>query len=185
MKKKVLFSVALLQFLFIGCKGTYCPGFPDNLTIYMPYVKNDVVSFVDNDCDTVYMTVTGRRKYGAEYIEWGCKCECQYPFYSVNLSFEWNHGFSTETAYSISAYIHHFREYATENELGFHLSKGDYEYTLGVYDSDDYVCQKNNDTVLFTLSSDSCYFDSLVVVKGIGLASFNTSDGHKYTLVGK
>ena len=180
MKKIFLSSAALLPFLLIGCKGMYCPGFPDNLTIFMPYttINSDVKFFVDERGDTVNMILRDRYIQGPINYEWDCKCACDYPFYVVKLSYGACSEKTIDTLINIEAKVSHFRETATEDELEFNM-----EICHSSHYSSHFNCQKNNDTVLFTLASDSSYFDSLVVVKGIGLASFNTSDGHKYTLV--
>lgn len=182
MTVKTLFPVLLISVLMFGCKGRECPGFPDNFTVYMPYAENEVIPFVDNDYDSVFMTVIDSYKHEHEYLEWGCKCECQFPYYSVHLSFEC----FQEKALTMSAYVPHLRESATEDELGFCLNNGycNYYYQPGNYydNAVSFHYKKINDTVLFTLFSDSSFFDSLIVVKGVGLASFNTADGHTYHL---
>ncbi len=52
-------------------------------------------------------------------------------------------------------------------------------------DSIAYESHLNNDEILFTSKSnlrESVYFDSVKVVKGVGITSFCTNDGRKYLL---
>ena len=182
MKTKKKISVALLPFLLFGCKGMYCPGFPDELTKFMPYttINSDVKYYVDERGNTVNMILRDRYIQGPISYEWDCKCACDYPIYEVKLSYGACSGKTMDTLINMEAKVPHFRETATEDELEFNLDIRHSVQYLAKFN-----CQKSTDTLLFTLASDSSYFDSLVVVKGIGLASFNTSDGHKYRLVDK
>lgn len=70
--------VVIILLLQTSCKGKYCYGFPDELTSYLPYTAGENLCFVDEHQDTIVLNVRGLYKTRPEYLEWGCKCGCEY-----------------------------------------------------------------------------------------------------------
>ena len=174
--------IVLLSLFCLGCKGKYCPGFPDRLMLSMPYAEDETIHFVNEENGLVELSVKDRYQEKEHYYDWNCKCDCGYPLYSIQLLYgNGEYGtYRTDTTIRITASIPvnpALVEYATADDLEFDL-----EVSFHPRYEARYTCQQRGDSVLFVLASDSSYFDSLVVVKGVGLTGFNTADGHKYEL---
>ena len=162
--------VVIILLLQTSCKGKYCYGFPDELTVYLPYSSGENLCFVDNHQDTIILNVQNLDKTRPEYLEWGCKCGCEY-YYNVGFKY------SNDTMFDVFLWTPDM----TEEEMTLRLLQyRDVDYTNG---------QRNGDSVVFAYSeefnreNEYAFFDSIVIVKGEGIISFNTLDGqvhHKY-----
>ena len=160
--------ILLVVPLLCGCVRWHCPAFPEDLTLYAPYTEGQIVEFADGSGNTIPLTVTSIVKTRAEKIKYRCKCVCTLPAYYIKM-------LTDEIDLSRTAYFLNNDE-IIDWEL---LFSNDPLYSP-VYES-----HLNNDEILFTSKTDlrdSVLFDSVKVVKGVGITSFCTIDGRKYHL---
>ena len=179
--------------LLCGCVKWYCPAFPDDLTLYAPYTENQNVRFTDGSGDTIPLTVTSIVKTRAEKIEYRCKCVCSLPVYHIKMNyradttlhfliavpFENNSMLTDEIDLSRTAYLLNNDEIIDWEFLFLN------DPFYSPIDSIVYESHLNNDEILFTSKTDlsnPVFFDSVKVVKGVGITSFCTIDGRKYYL---
>ena len=174
MKKASIFIVLVL--LFAGC--TYkCPGFPKDLAEFFPYERYDSLHFVNKQNDTLTFSVYGINIPQEHTYKkgWCSKCENCMPYIcAIELNSELCEMFFEINIKSIPPNYE-------QNVYTFYNHPCHYPYST--YNQKHIYGTMNNDSIFFSADSDSTYIDSLVVVKGKGLTSFNTFDGHKYSLV--
>lgn len=176
--------IPLFVLLLCGCSSRYhCPAFPEENTIYAPYQKDQVVRFQDSSANQLSLKVTDIYK-STEYIEKGCKCACNEPIYYVKLKYGDNptQYFWDDTLLTITISIPFI-----DNNIDGDLDIGNIRYGLECRHSSDRSFEYNTilsgDTLTFTVKNTiPCTFDSVKVVKGVGITSFCTIDGRKYNL---
>ena len=187
----------ILPLLFIpllcGCVRWHCPAFPDDLTLYAPYTEGQIVEFADGSGNTIPLTVTSIVKTRAEKIKYRCKCVCTLPAYYIKMNyradttlhfliavpFENDNMLTDEIDLSRTSYFLNNSEIIdwqllfSNDSLAFPIESIAYESHL------------NNGTILFTSKpnlTNPVFFDSVIVVKGVGITSFCTIDGQKFNL---
>ena len=186
-------SVFVVVFMLCGCVRWNCPAFPEDLALYAPYSDNQTVQFTDGSGNTIPLTVTSIVKTRAEKLEYGCKCTCSLPVCSVKMYYRAD----TTLNFLIAVPFENDNMFTDEIDLTrttYLLNNGeivDWELLFSndpicsPLDSIAYESHLNNDEILFTSKSnlrESVYFDSVKVVKGVGITSFCTNDGRKYLL---
>ena len=185
--------IPLFVLLLCGCVRWHCPAFPDDLTLYAPYTENQNVQFSDELGDMVQLTVISIDKTRAEKIKYLCKCTCSLPVYSVKL----NYRADTSLHLLIAVPFVDDNMFTDEIDLSrtaYFLNNGEIIDWELVFSNDTlasplesiaYESHLNNGTILFTSKpnlSNPVFFDSVNVVKGVGITSFCTIDGRKYHL---
>ncbi len=75
MKKIKIFLFILFLFVFIGCKYE-CPGFDKTLITWIPYNVGDELIFVNQQLDTLYLTVTTKSVSEEYEARRSCKNKC-------------------------------------------------------------------------------------------------------------
>lgn len=177
--KKHLAFFALLPLLFAGCKVKYCSGFPDDLTDILPYTSGQTIKFVNGNGFFSSWKISEVYQQHPEEIKWCEKCECAEPTeYIVKIKGSTDSIYSTDTLLNIK-----ILSSIMENQV---VVTGTINYA-NHYETQFSAIQPYNsnniDTIMLLCSSDSSYYDSLLIVRGIGLASFTSENGHKYVLV--
>lgn len=198
-EKYFLCNVAKISVIFLslpllcGCVRWHCPAFPENLTLYAPYAENQNLQFSDGSGNTIPLTVTSIVKTRAEKLEYRCKCTCTLPVYSIKMNyradttlhfliavpFENDNMFTDEIDLSRTAY------FLNNDEIIDWQLLFSNDTLASPIESIAYESHLNNDEILFTGKTDlrsPVFFDSVKVVKGVGITSFCTSDGRKYNL---
>lgn len=185
--------ILVVVFLFCGCVRWNCPEFPAGLTLYAPYTENQNVQFTDGSGNTVPLTVKSIHKTRAEKLKYLCKCTCTLPVYSVML----NYGNDTTLNFLIAVPFENDNMFTDEIDLSrtaYFLNNGEIIDWALLFSNDSlaspiesivYESHLNDDAILFTSKpnlSNPVFFDSVKVVKGVGITSFCTVDGRKYHL---
>jgi len=197
--KKDFCKVAKISVIFLsvpllcGCVRYHCPAFPDDLTLYAPYTENQNVQFTDGSGNTVPLTVKSIHKTRAEKLKYLCKCTCTLPVYSVML----NYRNDTTLNFLIAVPFENDNMFTDEIDLSrtaYFLNNGEIIDWALLFSNDSlaspiesivYESHLNDDAILFTSKpnlSNPVFFDSVKVVKGVGITSFCTVDGRKYHL---
>lgn len=184
--------ILVVVFLFCGCVRWNCPEFPAGLTLYAPYTENQTVQFTDGTDRNVSLTVKSILRTKPEKIKYLCKCTCNLPVYSIKLEY------SNDTALYFLIAVPFVDNNAFTDEIDLEgttylLNNAEIDWS-GIF-TDDPLCSTldaivyeshmNDDGVLFTSKPDlrnPVFFDSVEVVKGVGIKSFCTNDGRKYHL---
>jgi len=182
MKKINIVIAFFLLILCIGCKKTYCPGFPIDLN-YFPYSKNQELKFVNSQQNIRNFIVYNNENSQPWSYDWNCKCACD----AVSL-FKLHPNPDTLGIYlsSISGMIGlSGGEEVSKISISFifssseSLSKILYEgksisyKEVGKYFSDT-ISMENEDNKIIT---------KVVIAKGKGLLSYTTADGEEWKLV--
>lgn len=185
--------ILVVVFLFCGCVRWNCPAFPDDLTLYAPYTENQNVQFTDGSGNTVPLTVKSIHKTRAEKLKYLCKCTCTLPVYSVML----NYRNDTTLNFLIAVPFENDNMFTDEIDLSrtaYFLNNGEIIDWALLFSNDSlaspiesivYESHLNDDAILFTSKpnlSNPVFFDSVKVVKGVGITSFCTVDGRQYHL---
>ena len=179
-------SIILLVIpLLCGCIRRYhCPAFPEENTVYAPYIKDQVVRFQDSLANQLSLKVAEIHK-STEYIEKGCKCACGEPNYYVILKHADN---PTQYFWVEDTILTFFISIPfMDNNFDGDLDIGNIHYRLQCNHRADREFEYNmlvsGDTLTFTVKDTiPCTFDTVKVVKGVGITSFCTIDGRKYHL---
>lgn len=173
--KKRIFIFIILLILLVGCTYT-CPEFPKDLAEFFPYNMHDSLCFVNKQNDTITFSVNSI-EIPQEHTykkEWCSKCEECNPYRCAIELYSELCGMFFEIYIKTIPPNYEHNEYTFLNELYF--------YPYSTYHQKIIYGTMSNDSILFSVNTDFSYFDSLVVVKGNGLTSFNTADGHTYHL---
>lgn len=185
--------ILLVVPLLCGCVRWHCPAFPEDLTLYAPYTEGQIVKFADGSGNTIPLTVTSIVKTRAEKIKYRCKCTCTLPVYSIKM----NYRADTTLHFLIAVPFENDNMFTDEIDLSrtAYFLNNDEIIDWQLLFSNDTLCSPiesivyeshlNNDEILFTSKTDlrdSVLFDSVKVVKGVGITSFCTIDGRKYHL---
>lgn len=164
--------------LLFGCVRWHCPAFPEDLTQYAPYMKNQVLKFTDGEGHIISMMIDLAYKTNAEDIRYNCKCTCETPFHWVE--FKYNDDIMLNYIAMVPLVD------GEEMDMdGKEFMLNSYEFTPFDLESISiaYCCHQADSTLLFTSKSDPCYFDSVKFVKGIGMTEFCALDGGHYHIV--
>lgn len=179
MKRIYLFGLILATLVFVGCKDRYCPGFPDDLTDILPYTMGQTIEFIDGNGNYAFWKVSEvYQQHPEEYTS--CeKCTCGDPTeYNIKLKSGRDTIFGVDTLLNIKI---HSRTLDDSVTIGANIRYAHYyhaDFRCGQIFNKDCI-----DTILLTSISDCSYYDSLVIVRGVGLTSFCTSNGEKYSLL--
>ena len=169
MKNKLLFFCIAASILWSGC-NTKCPFFPEELKEYLPLSKGENVAFCNNNGDTLHVVLNEIHELGGESFEWCSKCECNIDYAQVYKG-----------DINIGIHVSYFEK---ENSIQIIGQFNDENYVHGssVY----YYNHVNDSDSLLLLTDERNYVpfvDSVLLVKGIGVAGFVTPDRGQYTLV--
>ena len=169
MKNKLLFFCIAASILWSGC-NTKCPFFPEELKAYLPLSKGENVAFCNNNGDTLHVVLNEIHELGGESFEWCSKCECDIAYeqtYRGDINF-W-------------IYID-YDEHGNKIFINGQFYDENYLHDNQVF----YTNHVNESDSLLLLTQEGDYdkiVDSVLLVKGIGVAGFVTPDRGQYTLV--
>lgn len=182
MKRFYLFGLILATLVFVGCKNRYCPGFPDDLTDILPYTPGQILRFVNENGEYKTWKIYGVYQQHPEEYTWCEKCSCGDPTtYNVKLKGGKDTLYGIDTVLNITIYSSPTVDNVTI----------DAQIEYAHYHSANLICDQtinkdNIDTILITLdtlSSNHSHLDSLIIVRGVGLTNFCTSNGERYSLL--
>lgn len=184
--------IFVVVFMLCGCVRWHCPAFPEDLALYAPYSENQNVQFTDGTDRSVSLTVKSILKTTPQKLKYLCKCTCNLPVYSIKLEY------SDDTSLHFLIAVPFVGNNAYTDEIDmtgtkYLLNNGEIDWSglfsddplYSTLDSVAYETHPNNDEILFTSKPNlrnPVFFDSVKVVKGVGITSFCTNDGRKYHL---
>ena len=178
LRRTLQLGLILATLVFVGCKDRYCPGFPDDLTDILPYTPGQTIRFMNENGDYKSWKISGVYQQHPEEYTWCEKCSCEDPtMYNAKFRGGKDTLYGVDTILNITIYSS-----ATVDNVTI-CAKIEYAH----YHSANFICGQtflNNgiDTILLTSVPDCSYYDSLVIVRGVGLTSFCTSNGERYSL---
>lgn len=180
MKTRIIILLAILTpVLMSGCKK-HCYGVPDEIVEYFPYQESDVLSFIDEQDDTIVFEVKWIYKAEPKDIDWNCKCGGCEDYYLIDFNYSQTvpvDGHDVSGLLTFGLDFSHYRGGPMELDKNDKSVYGYIEGSRCVWSG-----TYSNDSLLFTYySGNNHYFDSLLVARGAGLTSFCTTTGHHYT----
>ena len=166
--KKLIISI-LIFITFFSCKSTYCPSFPENLEYFFPYVKGDVINFIDQNNDTLQLIVNENLVSDSYSIKWNCKCSCV-----ANLGFTTD--LETEHLLGLEgAIIIHPEENKSELSIKIYNAQLNSDtFTIIVENLNPYLVDTSNifgDTIRIQ-KEDYNRIRSILIIKGKGIVEF-------------
>lgn len=170
MKKKCyIVAIVWISLTIVGCT-THCDPFPEEMKAFSPYEEGETLAFRSSHGDTLLLVCNYTNFYrGDTELEWNCKCACE----------SWIEHLLEGNGVAISPMIHFYdnKSLIYRAQCGASLygeqSYFDVEKPLDAW--------RNMDTLL--LAAGSQRFDSLLVVKGVGIVGFVDSERGRYTRI--
>lgn len=74
--RQFIFAI-FITIIITSCQNTSCPSFPDILENYFPYSKGEVITFINQNKDTLLLTVSNNWTSQPYTVKWNCKCSCE------------------------------------------------------------------------------------------------------------
>jgi hypothetical protein len=186
MKPKIkLFLIAsisfLLAILLCRCKID-CPAFPPELArYYFPYVEGSVLSFHNEQNDTLVLSIQNTNITKEFSFTRNCKCECGALFsfqtnnanqYNIEIgggiSIGGNRDYSKDIYTGMRCYIHK----SNISSDGFYIENN----TIDPFTTEDYAIF--GDTLIMENNQ-----QKLTIIKGKGITEWTTQDGEVWRLI--
>ena len=73
---KIIIICLIFLTIFISCKRTDCPAFPNHLKSYFPYSKGQFIKFKNQNNDIINFKIKNTSSSNEYSFKWNCKCKC-------------------------------------------------------------------------------------------------------------